>query len=415
MSRISTNRSNDDMQFYLRRQEAALNRQENALGNQRRIQDLRDDPVGAAHSTRYQSYLSRLDQYRKNVDTAQSNMRIAEGYMQEAGNILHRISELSIQGANGTYSKEDLAKMGQEVNELLNELVQLGNAKSADGVSIFSGTKVDVPAFRTSTGRVPGAEGALITGVDYIGSIGTNKTEISENSHLNAQFPGNKVFWAENQSIFSPVNAQEFQVRQDTSIFIDGKEIPLKTGDSVHGVIQRINSSDLAVKARLDPVTNGLVMETTMPHQLWLQEGPGSTVFRDLGVLTGEESLPPHNLSPDARKFGGSLFDVVINLRDAMFSGDQEALGGRSLLGIRQAQDNLLSNLADLGAKDSRLDLTGKTLDYEIVEVTAKNAQVLDLDMTEGITELKMLEYAQKATLGAAGRVLKPQLMDFLR
>ena len=415
MQRVSTNRGNDDMQYYLRQKEVQLNRAENAMGNQQRIQNLRDDPVGAAHSTRYQSYLFRLEQFRENVDNSQSQMRIAEGFMQEANNVLQRVSELSIQGANGTYAKDDLQKMGVEVNELLNELIQLANAKSADGVSVFAGTRIDVPAFRSQTGRVPGADGAVITGVEYIGSIGTNQAEISENAFMTPQFAGNKVFWAENQSIFSPVDAQNFQVQADSSILIDGKEIALKTGDTVHGVISRINSADLAVKARLDPVTNGLIMETTMPHQLWIQEGPGGSVLKDLGVLSGDQSRPPHNLSPDARRFGGSMFDVVINLRDAMLTGDQEALGGRSLLGVRQAQNNLLTNIADLGAKDSRLDLTGKTLDYENEQVTGNNAKILDLDVTQGITELKMLEYTHKAALGAAGKVLKPGLIEFLR
>jgi flagellar hook-associated protein 3 FlgL len=35
--------------------------------------------------------------------------------------------------------------------------------------------------------------------------------------------------------------------------------------------------------------------------------------------------------------------------------------------------------------------------------------------MTKAITDLKMLEYTQKAAMQVAGRILQPTLLDFLR
>ena len=46
---------------------------------------------------------------------------------------MQRINELAVQGANGIYNQEQLADMGKEVDQLLAQLIQIGNAKTEDG------------------------------------------------------------------------------------------------------------------------------------------------------------------------------------------------------------------------------------------------------------------------------------------
>jgi len=47
--------------------------------------------------------------------------------------------------------------------------------------------------------------------------------------------------------------------------------------------------------------------------------------------------------------------------------------------------------------------------------VNAVNSKLTDLDMTEAVTNLKMLEFTQKAAYQSASDILKTNLMDFLR
>jgi len=67
MQRISTNMPNDNMQFYLRRQEEKLADIQAKLGTQSKIRQLRDDPLSASHAVRYDSYLARLNRFEKNT------------------------------------------------------------------------------------------------------------------------------------------------------------------------------------------------------------------------------------------------------------------------------------------------------------------------------------------------------------
>ncbi len=414
MNRISTNLPNDNTRFFLRRQEVDRRTVQNRISSQQRIQNLRDDPVGAAHATRFESHSVRLERYGKNIQYAQDNHRVTEGYMRESVDIMQRIREIAIQGAHGTYSRDEMRHMAQEVDELLEELVEIGNARNATGSSLFAGARSRSDAFQVLRGNVEGADGRRITEVMYNGDITRNMTEIGDGSHIELNFPGNSYFWAEDQIIYSDVDATDYVVQQNSNFYIDGVRVDVNEGDSVFAVIDRINDSDAAVRARLDPVQDGLVIESTTPHQIWLEDGEGS-VLSDLGIVDPQAARPPQNIAPGAQVFGGSAFDMVINLRDRLLAGDQLDVGGASLGGIDQALDNMLGRLARLGAQDSRLEVTLERTMRVQGEVDNMHSRWVDVDMAEALTDLRMMEYTHQSALAVAGRILPQTLLDFLR
>ncbi len=414
MTRVSTNMTNDDMQYYLQLRNSEMNKLQNQMAEQTKIKDLRDDPVSAANSVKYLSKINRLNRFSKNVDEIMSENSIAEGYMVSANNILHRIRELAIQGANDTNTKSEKNIMGNEVNQLLNELVSIANAKTSDGTSLFAGDKTESDAYRVLSGRVPGSDTKVITGVQYSGSINPVQAEISDSNYIDAGFSGNKVFWAEHQQIISNRDTRDFVVTSDSKFRIDNEYINIKAGDNIYTVIARINSSGSAVKAALDPVQNSIVLESTTPHQIWMEDSGNGRVLKDLGLIS-ETGNPPNNIAKDAEVGGGSLFDMVISLRDQLYSGNTINIGGSSLKGITLGQDNLISSIASLGSHDERLQTVKDRLNSEIPKTIAMNSKEVDLDMTKAITDLKMLEYTQKAAMQVAGRILQPTLLDFLR
>jgi flagellar hook-associated protein 3 FlgL len=415
MRRISTNMPNTDLQYQMRLRDFKLNEMQTGIGSSRRLNNLRDDPIAAAHSTRLSSHITHLSRYSQNIGTAQGEYSLAETSMDQSVQVVQRLRELAVQGGNGTYSKEDLGFMATETNELLKELVSMANTRTADGRTLFGANDTRNDPFVAMKGRVEGIVGAVISEVRYAGNITANQTEIGEGTRIDLNFAGNKVYWAENQQIFAQRDALDYVVKEDSSISIDGTDIALKVGDNIHGIISKINDSDLAVKASLDPVTNSFTIESTVPHQIWIDEDPGSRVLKDIGVLAESGSRPPENLHKDVMVGGGSLFDMVIGLRDSLLAGDQEAVGGRILGGLDKSLGNLLNNLADLGARNERLDHSFARLDSEKMNVIAVNSKLTDIDMTEAITNLKMLEYTQKAAYQSASKVLQSNLMDFLR
>ncbi len=414
MKRISTNIQHTDSNFSLRRQEMRLHNKNNQIQSQRRIQGLRSDPIAAGHSVRYKSFLNRLARFEKNTQTLNDQYRLAEGHMTSSMNILQRVRELSVQASNGTYTPDDLQKMVPEVDELLKELVQNGNAVGADGVRIFSGTKSFTEPFEVVMSDVPGGGEIMIQQVRYNGSIDSKEVEIDELSFMPADTAGNKVFWAEKQTLFSETDARNFSVKEDTSIEIDGVQIDLIAGDNVYAIISKINDSGASVKAYIDPVTNGLNIETTDSHQLWLKDNDENTVLTELGLVKGGQR-PPYNIANSVRVSGGSIFDAVIAMRNALMEGDQESLGGKVLGSLDSGIDNLSARLAQTGARYSRGEAVLARLSTQVLNVTSAESREADLDITKAITDLKMFEHTHQASLSVLGRLYRDSLLNYLR
>lgn len=413
MNRISSQMYNTDTQYFLRKQEVHQNVLNNQIGSQSRIGSLRDDPIAAGHLVRYNSYLSRVNQFEKNAQTLADQFQIREGYVNQNLQIMQRVRELAVSGANGLNTKDDLKNMASEVNELLKELVQNANAVDADGNSLFAGTRTKNIAFDVSLGNVPGASEPLIESVQYNGNITMNKIEVDENQYMDVDNSGSRIFWAEPQRLMGSRDLTQWQAGSDNSINLDGVEIKINRGDNIHAVIAKINDSGVAVKAALDPITNGLNLETTDAHQIWLEDKTGATL-EELGYIKDKSQLPPYNLTGNVRSSGGSIFDTVIALRDSMLKGDTEAIGSRVLGSIDEGISNITTRLAKTGSDYERAQNNIVRSQTTALNVTQLVSREGDIDFTKTITDMKMLELVNQATLSNAGRMYSTSLLNYM-
>ena len=414
MQRISSQMNNNNTQSNLRLQESRLNKVNNQIGSQQKIQQLRDDPLAAGHMVRYQSYLTRVNNFEKNALTLSDQFSVRESYMTDSLDIMQRVRELAVTGANGIYNKDDLKNMATEVDELLKALIQNANAISSDGNSIFAGTNVKTTAFDIELGNVEGSGIPLIQNVRYNGNIDVNKVEIDENKYLVNDNAGNKTFWAENQQLFGARDATSWQASTDGVIAIDGVQIKVSEGDNIYSLISKINNSEAAVKASIDPIRNALNLTTTDARQLWIQDVEGSAL-NELGIIKDSSQQPPYNLGDGVRVAGGSMFDTVIAFRNALLSGDQESIGGRVLGGLDQGINNLVTRIAKSGAEYERAQLNATRSSKLALDVTQQVSREGDLDFTKAITDLKMLDYTNQATLSQAGKMYNSTLLNYMR
>lgn len=414
MHRISSAMNNIDTQSALRLQESRLNSANNQIGSQRRIQQLRDDPISAGHLVRYQSYLTRVNNFEKNAKTLTDEFALREGYMNNSLEIMHRVRELAVTGANGIYTKEDMSNMAVEVDELLKELIQNANAISSDGNSLFGGTNTKATPFEVEMGNVQGSGVPLIETVRYNGNIDTNKVEVDENKYLDIDNAGNRAFWAEQQQIFGGRDASSWQASSDSTICVDGVRININAGDNVYALASKINDSGAAVRASIDPVTNGLNFESTDARQVWLQDVDGN-VLNELGIVKDSSQKPPYNLGNSVKVSGGSMFDVVIAFRNALLKGDTESVGGRILGSLDKGINSLVTRVAKSGSDYERAQNNALRNSNTALNVKQQVSREGDLDYTKAITDLKMLDYTYQATLSNAGKMYSSTLLNYMR
>ena len=415
MRRVSTDMPNTDMQYYLRRQEDGLQNLQNKISSSNRINELRDNPLAAAHAVRYESYLARLERFETNTLYAKDHYNQVDIYLQRAVDVMQRIRELAVTGANGIYSKDDTRNMAGEVNELLKELVSISNAVGPDGKQLFAGDKAFTEPFRIVEGTVEGGGETLVVNVEYRGSGPARKTEIHENTYTELDIGGGEAFWAEKMQIFSSIDATNWRAAEDGAFYIDGYEIPVRAGDTLPAVVSKINDSGAAVKASVDPDTRGLMLTGTNAHLIRVEDKKGSSTMEDLGIIQFNNDPSAPNWSPASRVAGGSMFDMVIRLRDSLYRGDQDFIGSLGLGGIDLALTNLETKLTDIGSRQERATMTWNRLNQEIPNVDAMLARESAVDMIDAATDLGMMDFAHKAALQTAAKIIPPTLLDFLR
>ena len=416
MKRISSNMPVSDMQFYLRRQEESLSNVQSKIGTQNRLNQLRDDPIAASHAVRYESFLARLERFETNTKYAMEHYSNTYDYLNEANSIIQRVRELAVTGANGVNSPDELKIMAVEVNELLKELVAISNRTGPDTKQAFAGDKVFTEPFRIVEGTIDGGGESMIVRVEYRGSGATRKAEIGDRTFVELDIGGDEAFWAEKMQIFSSVDATDYRVQEPGSFFIDGVEIQAAVGDTLPAIVAKINDSAAPVKAYIDPETRGLALEGTNAHLIRAEDrAGGAAVLRDLGIIRGNMENNAPNWSSSARVYGGSIFDMVIRLRDGMYRGDQDFIGSQGIAGMDLALNNVAVRIADIGSRQERAEMSWERINREIPNITSMLSRESGLDMESTALDLMNLKFAQQASLQTAAKILPQTLLDFLR
>ena len=112
---------------------------------------------------------------------------------------------------------------------------------------------------------------------------------------------------------------------------------------------------------------------------------------------------------------GLSLFDAVAKLRDDLLAGDQLEIGGRDLANLDEAIGNLLRHRSEAGARQNRVTEHEKRVSWDKTHMQELLANSEGIDIPETIVNLKWLETINQYALNVGARIIKPQLMDFLR
>ncbi len=160
----------DHISFMQTAQERMDNIQQQ-LSTGKRVSKASDDPEGATMSMSYRRDITFETQMRRNIDGGIAFMNATESALSSANDVIQRARELAVQGGNGTNSQEGRDAMAIEVDQLLQQMVQIGNSNFG-GAYIFSGQKTDQAAFVTN-----GAPN--IISVAYQGDAGQRVRRIS--------------------------------------------------------------------------------------------------------------------------------------------------------------------------------------------------------------------------------------------
>jgi flagellin len=122
------------------------------LSSGERINRAADDPAGLAVSEKMRAQIKGLRQASRNVQDGISFIQTADGYLQESNNILHRMRELTVQAANGTYTAEDRAQITVEFDQMVRELNRIHEDAKFNTIRMFDGYSLGMNSFGQKEG-----------------------------------------------------------------------------------------------------------------------------------------------------------------------------------------------------------------------------------------------------------------------
>jgi len=129
---------NSQLLLNLNRNARTMNDTQLQLATGRKINKASDDPVGITYSLRYRAELSSNEQYTKNVDSAISWLDYNDTVLGQAGDVVQKIRELTVQAATGTNPQSALDSINEELMQLKEQLVDISNS-TLNGKYIFNG------------------------------------------------------------------------------------------------------------------------------------------------------------------------------------------------------------------------------------------------------------------------------------
>ncbi len=165
--------------------DAGLSKSLERLSSGYRINRAADDAAGLSVSQQFRADIASYKVASRNVSEANSLLQVAEGAMDQIGNMLTRLKELATQAASANASA-NLTKINAEGNALLAEIDRIANSTEYSGTKLLDGS-FGVAASASSTftagNGLAGASGmqstVVYTVTATIGAAGTHNITVS--------------------------------------------------------------------------------------------------------------------------------------------------------------------------------------------------------------------------------------------
>ncbi len=177
--RITHSMMHRNLLRHIRADYERLHEAQQAVATGKRVRSVSDDPVGATRVLRATRGLSAIAQHRRNSSAARTRLDTEESVLTQITDILTRAREVAITMATDTVSGAIRIESAGEINQLHQQVIQLGNTMVADE-HIFGGHQTASSPFQSDG--------------TYIGDAGIHETEIARQYRVQTNHSGDELF-----------------------------------------------------------------------------------------------------------------------------------------------------------------------------------------------------------------------------
>ena len=337
-----------------------------------------DDPVIAMNGMRYRSETVEIEQFKRNLNEGFNWMENADSALNETGNVLQRIRELTVQASNDSYTSSEIKNISDEIGSLQKHLVTLAGTKVGD-TYIFSGTDTDMKPINEN-----------LIDIEFDTFVAQTNKEGYVISYQGQTFK----YDGDTDAFLSSTNGNErMTIDASGKIAYEYKEA-LEYRNGEEEAFTKILEPEKLVISHEDAVsknTEDVEIEVMKGVKLAINIRPQDAFSIEL--FSGLESLKKMLNSPET---SGAEITKSLDSIDRMLNG-------------------VLSTRSELGARMNRAEMTeNRLLEQEVIakEMVSENE---DVDIEEVLINLTIQQSVHQAALAVGAKIMQQSLVDYIR
>ncbi|MEM6639226.1 MAG: flagellar hook-associated protein FlgL [Pseudomonadota bacterium] len=338
----------------------------------RRILNPADDPVASAQIGSIVAALEENEQFNRNAVLAEGRLSVQETTLTDVQNALFRLRDLALQANNDTQTNESRRFIAVEAEEILQQLVELGNRRDGQGNYVFAGYRARTEPFARSNDQVT-----------YNGDNGVRQIQIGPSRFIRDGDSGQDVFMS------IPNGNGEFQTNAGAANMGTGV---IGAGSLVG--LSRWNGESYDVRF-------------TATDTFEVVDGSGTIVSTGTFEPGDTIDLPNATVRIDGQPEAGDVFSLTPATSQDLFATAQglidavrnETPGAEGGAQLNNALNNVLTDLdqgigrvldvrASVGSRLQVIDTQRETnADFELTLQTTRS-ELQDVDFAEAVSNL---------------------------
>ncbi|WP_433851586.1 flagellar hook-associated protein FlgL [Stenotrophomonas nitritireducens] len=398
-NRISSSMMYDQSVFLMLSKQSKLNHLERQLATGQKMVTAKDDPVASGTAVGMDRVLAELDQLGANAATVQNRLGLQENALAQAGELLQRVSDLTIQANSAALSAEDRKSVSAELRSIRESLLSLANSTDGNGRFLFGGTADGVAPFSASSGTIL-----------YNGDQTQRQVEVAPGSFVQDALPGSEIF---------------MRIRTGDGT-VDGSAAAGNAGQAVLTGVSRDGTAawtgDSFTVQFTGPDTYDILDSGGNPIGSGSYAEGDDIVFQGLRVRMS--GVPAAGDEFSVGQAGNrDVFSTIDRLVGAL-QMDTSSLAGRtaqqnvlqsSLRDVARAAEKMIDSRASGGAQLSAIDNAASLREANAISLKDSLSQLRDLDYAEAIGQYKLEGAALQAAQTIFTQMQSMSLFNMIR
>ena len=374
------------------------------LATGKRVLTPADDPVASTRILDLNQEIAVNTQFQRNAELADGRLSLQDDRLGGISDVIERLRTLAISSGNGALSKDDLGSIASEIEQRLDQLAGLLNARDASGEYVFSGFQGGTQPFEKNESG----------SYRYQGDEGVRFVQIESSVRIQTTLNGQELFEdmpAYTNTFFTQAGlANQSNPPAEISV---GQVIDQELYDEFYPedmVVEFTSPTTFSIKEK----SSGFVLQSNVAYQ---PNGPiqaQGVQFEIRGApVTGDtfsiESSEKQGLLRTTEKFiyGLRNFSATPEGRDSF-----EALLESTIANLDFASTSVLDARGQLGARMNTLQTGLEQLkDSEIITQEALS-KLESVDYAEAISLLSLQQFSLDAAYSSFNRITSLSLFD---